>query len=176
MGTHKKVIEQIKVDLLSDNEQLVKKALTKTRDKGNEQLINPLFELFGSTKKAEIKEEVKAIFAEIKNKNSIDFILPHLQNNSNEIKELALYGLWSSGLDMTDHIPAVIESACNGNFMVILEALTVLENLEGPFPEEDLIEANTLIQERLYEAPDSPEKNLLQSMYEVVQGYENKID
>ena len=56
MGTHKKVIDQIKVDLLSDNEQLVKKALTKTRDKGNEHLINPLFQLFGSTKKEEIKD------------------------------------------------------------------------------------------------------------------------
>ena len=176
MGTHKKVIDQIKVDLLSNNDQLIKKALTKTRDKGNEQLIDPLFELYSTTKEELIKEEVKGIFAEIKNKNSIDYILPHLSSNSNEIKELALYGLWSSGLDMTDHIPAITEAACNGNFMVILEALTVLENLEGPFPEEDLIEANSLLQEQLYEAKDGSEKDLLQSMYDVIQSFENKID
>ena len=71
MGTHKKVIDQIKVDLLSNNDQLIKKALTKTRDKGNEQLIDPLFELYSTTKEEVIKEEVKGIFAEIKNKNSI---------------------------------------------------------------------------------------------------------
>ena len=118
--------------------------------------------MYCSTKEEIIKEEVKGIFAEIKNTNSIDYILPHLGSKSNEVKELALYGLWSSGLDMTDHIPAIIEAACNGNFMVILEALTVLENLEGPFPEEDLTEANSLLQEQLYHAKDGSEKDLLQ--------------
>jgi len=176
MGTHKKVIEQIKVDLLSKDEKIVKKALIKTRDKGNEQLIDSLFELYSTTKLEHIKDDVRNIFSEIKNKNSLDFILPHLQNNDNDIKELALYGLWSSAIDMTDHIPLVIEAACKGNFMVILEALTVLENLEGPFPEEDLMEANTLLQERLFESQEGSEKDLLISMQEVIQTFENQIN
>ena len=48
---------------------------------------------------------------------------------------------------MTDHIPELIEASCSGNYMVILEALTVLENLEGPFNEDDLFQANTLLQQ-----------------------------
>ena len=60
--------------------------------------------------------------------------------------------------------------------MVILEALTVLENLEGPFAEEDLIDANATLQEYIHESNNESEKNLLQSMYEVIQQFENKID
>lgn len=176
MGTHKKVIDQIKLDLLSEDDKIVTKALTKTRDKGNELLIDTLIQLYSSSENEMIKEEVKSIFSEIKNKNSIDYILPHLESKNNEIKELALYALWSSGLDMTDHIPKVVDAACSGSFMVILEALTVLENLEGPFPEEDLLEANTLLQEQLHESNESSSKDLLKSMHEVIQKYENQID
>ena len=176
MGTHKKVIDQIKIDLQSEDKKVLAKALTKTRDKGNEHLITPLIELYSKTKQEDIKQEVKSIFSEIKNKNSIDSLLFHLESKNNDIKELTLYALWSSGLDMTDHIPKVVEAACSGNFMVILEALTVLENLEGPFPEEDLLEASTILQEKLHEAEEGSEKDLILSMNEVIQQFENQID
>ena len=52
--------------------------------------------------------------------------------------------------------------------MVILEALTVIENLEGPFS-EDVFQASTLLQEQLYELPDGDKKELLNSMYHFVQ-------
>ena len=72
-------------------------------------------------------------------------------------------------MDMTDHIPLLIETCISGNFMVILEGLTVLENLEGPFSEEDVFQASTLLQEQLYELPDGSKKELLNSMYHFVQ-------
>ena len=53
--------------------------------------------------------------------------------------------------------------------MVILEALTVIENLEGPFPEEDVFNASTLLQEQIHVSPDSSEKELLSSMYSLLQ-------
>ena len=52
--------------------------------------------------------------------------------------------------------------------MVILEGLTVLENLEGPFNEDDLFQASTLLQESLYDAEDSKEKELIQSMNDII--------
>ena len=69
---------------------------------------------------------------------------------------------------MTDHIPLLVEACISGNFMVILEGLTVLENLEGPFNEDDLFQASTLLQETLYEKLPSKEKDLIQSMYDII--------
>jgi len=168
MSTQQRVINQLKKDLSSSNDSVITKALIKTRAKGNEQLIDPLIELYTKTENQKIKEEIKNIFSELKNKDILDFLLPQLSEGSNEVKELILFSIWSSGIDMTDHIPELIEASCTGNYMVILEALTVLENLEGPFNEDDLFQANTLLQQYLYESEDSKEKELIKSMYDIV--------
>ena len=168
MSTQQRVINQLKKDLSSSNDSVITKALTKTRAKGNEQLIDPLIELYTKTENQKIKEEIKSIFSELKNKDILDFLLPQLSEGSNEVKELILFSIWSSGIDMTDHIPELIEASCSGDYMVILEALTVLENLEGPFNEDDLFQANTLLQQYLYESEDSKEKELIKSMYDIV--------
>tara|TARA_B100000035_G_scaffold298509_1_gene292355 strand:- start:4531 stop:5058 length:528 start_codon:yes stop_codon:yes gene_type:complete len=168
MSTQQRVINQLKEDLSSSNDSVITKALTKTRAKGNEQLIDPLIELYTKTENQKIKEEIKNIFSELKNKDILDFLLPQLSEGSNEVKELIFFSIWSSGIDMTDHIPELIEASCSGNYMVILEALTVLENLEGPFNEDDLFQANTLLQQYLYESEDSKEKELIKSMYDIV--------
>ena len=168
MSTQQRVINQLKEDLSSSNDSVITKALTKTRAKGNEQLLDPLIELYTKTENQKIKEEIKNIFSELKNKDILEFLLPHLNEGSNEVKELILFSIWSSGIDMTDHIPELIEASCSGNYMVILEAVTVLENLEGPFNEDDLFQANTLLQQYLYESEDSKEKELIKSMYDIV--------
>ena len=168
MSTHQKVINQLKEDLLNEDHSIVTKALTKTRAKGNEQLITPLIELYEKTDNSQIKQDVKNIFSEFKNKEILDFLLPHLDTGSDEVKELILFSIWSSGIDMTDHIPELVEGCISGGFMVILEGLTVLENLEGPFNEDDLFQASTLLQESLYDAEDSKEKELIQSMNDII--------
>ena len=170
MNTQQKVINQIKADLASDNSSIVSKALVKTKAKGNEELIAPLVELYKTTDN-KLKQEVKNIFSELKNKDCVDFLLPHLMQDNQEVKELILFSMWSSGIDMTDYIVELIEYSCAGEFMVILEALTVLENLEGPFNDEDLFQASTIIQEKIYESEDNNKKELLQSMSNVIQGF-----
>ena len=168
MSTQERFINQLKEDLSSSNDTVIKKALIKTRAKGNEQLIEPLIDLYSKTENLKIKEEIKSILSELKNKDILEFLLPQLNEGTNEVKELILFSIWSSGIDMTDHIPVLIEASCSGNYMVILEALTVLENLEGPFNEDDLFQANTLLQQHLYELEDSKEKELIKSMYDIV--------
>ena len=171
MNTQQKVINQIKADLASDNSSIVSKALVKTKAKGNEQLIAPLVELYKTTEDINLKQGVKNIFAELKNKDCVDYLLTHLKEDNDEVKELILFSMWSSGIDMTDYILELIEYSCDGGFMVILEALTVLENLEGPFNDEDLFQASTIIQEKIYEAENYKKKELLQSMSNVIQGF-----
>ena len=168
MSTQQNVINKIKQDFLTNDNQVINKALSITRAKGNKQLILPLIELYKSTQEEGIKKEIKSIFSELKKKDVLDILLPELENGNNEVKELILFSIWSSAIDMTDHIPLLVEACISGNFMVILEGLTVLENLEGPFNEDDLFQASTLLQETLYEKLPSKEKDLIQSMYDII--------
>ena len=86
MSTQQRVINQIKEDLSSSNDSVIKKALTKTRAKGNEQLIDPLVELYTKTENQKIKEEIKNIFSELKNKDILEFLLPHLSKGIMKLK------------------------------------------------------------------------------------------
>ena len=169
MKSQTKVIKQIAKDLNSKDQSVIRKALEKTRAKGNESLIDPLVKLYTTSKDEQIKEEIKGIFSELKNDQSINYLLPYLDDNRNEVKELILFSIWSSGIDVGDYLKEITKAACTGNYMVILEALTVIENLEGPFSEEDVFQASTLMQEQLYELPDGSKKELLNSMYHFVQ-------
>ena len=47
------MINQLKEDLSSSNDSVITKALTKTRAKGNEQLIDPLIELYTKTENSQ---------------------------------------------------------------------------------------------------------------------------
>ena len=66
MTTQQRVINQLKEDLSSSDDSVIDKALTKTRSKGNEQLIEPLIDLYINTENHKIKEEIKSIFSELK--------------------------------------------------------------------------------------------------------------
>ena len=169
MESQTKVIKQIAKDLKSKDQSVIQKALEKTRAKGNESLIDPLVNLYTTSKDEQIKDEIKNIFSELKNDQSINYLLPYLDDNRDEVKELILFSIWSSGIDVSDYLKEITQAACTGNYMVILEALTVIENLEGPFSEEDVFQASTLLQEQLYELPDGSKKELLNSMYQFVQ-------
>ena len=96
MNTQQKVINQIKADLASENSTVISEALVKTKAKGSEELIAPLVELYKTTNDLKLKQSVKNIFSELKNKDCIDFLLPHLQEDNDEVKELVLFSMWSS--------------------------------------------------------------------------------
>ena len=91
MSTQQNVINQIKQDFLTNDNQVINKALSITRAKGNKQLILPLIELYKSTQEEGIKKEIKSIFSELKKKNVLDILLPELDNGNNEVKELILF-------------------------------------------------------------------------------------
>ena len=73
-----KSVNQLKEDLSSSDDSVISKALIKTRAKGNEQLISPLIDLYLKTENNKIREEIKNIFSELKNKEIIDFLIPIL--------------------------------------------------------------------------------------------------
>ncbi len=167
---------QVIKDLQSEQPTLVKKALTKIKDKGNEKHIVPLVNLYETSSDDSVKNEIKDILSQLKNTKAIVELMPFLEKENNRIKELILHSLWSSGFDLTDHIPIIIETSCEGDFMVLLESLTLIENLEGPFIEDDLILAISTLNEKINDCEDESILNLLNSLLSVIQHFESQIE
>ena len=55
--------------------------------------------------------------------------------------------VWNSKLDYSSFLADFVEVAIEGNFIIALECLTVLENLEGPFEEHQLLESQLHLKE-----------------------------
>lgn len=162
-----KIITQIIEDLQSTDETLVLKALVKVRDKGRTEVLEPLFILFERTDSEKVKKEIKTILADIKDSYALEVIIEKLRTGSEALNEVLLYALWNSSLNAIDYIPEVVDAAKNGNYMIALEALTVIENLDGTFSNEKLTEAQFILNEYFAEGVDEKE-TLMRSILDVI--------
>lgn len=162
-----KIITQITQDLKSDDEVIVLKALVRVRDKGKTEILEHLFDLFEKTESEKVKTEVKKILADIKDSYALEVIIEKLRTGSDSLNEVLLYALWNSNLNAVDYIPEIIDAAKNGNYMIALESLTVLENLDGPFSNEKLTEAQFILNEYFSEGVDEKE-TLMRSILDVI--------
>lgn len=162
-----KVLNQIIKDFKSDDLDTILKALKKVRDKGKTDVLEPLFNLFEETKEEEVKAEIKNILADIKDSYALEVIIDKLKTGSHGLNEVLLYALWNSSLNAVDYIPEIVDAAKMGNYMIALEALTVIENLDGPFSNEKLTEAQFILNEYFSESLDEKE-DLMRSLLDVI--------
>ncbi len=161
-------------DLQSDDNIKISATLKKIADNGNETLIEPMLELYVRSNDEVIKLQVKNILSQLKISTALPILIKNIMHSDNRIKELSLHSIWSSNLDAADHIPQIVDAACKGDFMVALEALTLIENMEGPFQEEDIIESMISINEYFSESIDEKEE-LIRSMFSVLNQFEEQI-
>ena len=62
-----------------------------------------------------------------------------------DMKVQILSTIWNSPLDYSEYLAEFVSLAVTGDFLLILECLTILENLNGPFEEADILESQLLL-------------------------------
>ena len=171
---NKEINQSILNDIQSLDRSTMTKGFKKLSSKGNEDIIQPLIDIYSSSNNNELKEEIKKTLCQLKTTKALPILIENINNNNNRVIELVLHAIWSSNLDACDYIPQIVKAACKGDFMIALEALTLIENLEGPFNEEDLLEGMVHINEYLSEEPDDKER-LIKSISSTLTQFEEQI-
>ena len=93
------------------------------------------------------RKEQEDIFAQLKEVNAGKILIEAIGNvkkNSDKAKLCA--ACWESGLDFTDHFIFFTELTCQDDFILSMEALTVIENIEGALEEKTLTKALEIAQ------------------------------
>jgi hypothetical protein len=99
-------------------------------------LVNDLLE------KELSREETENIFKKLKNGNAQPVLVEAIQNvKKDEDKAWLCAACWESGLDFTSYFLFFAELSCSQDFLLAMEALTVVENIPGKISEEDLQKA-----------------------------------
>lgn len=93
------------------------------------------------------RQEQEEIFSKLKEKKAGPLLLEAIKNTkrANEKAKL-IAACWESGIDFTGEILFFTELGCNEDFSIAMEALTVVENLEGPVSEATLAKAIEIVQ------------------------------
>lgn len=168
-----KSVEKILNGLYSSKHEEIIKALNEIPAKGNDHVILPLLELYLSTGSSEIKEKVSKIVLQLRAESSIDILLDALKNKKFEpIREFIISSFWNNNWDMGDHIATLTEYAISGSFSTALEVLTVIENQEGPFDDELLMEAIVSTREFISQNRDDERTPLIISLNQVLENFE----
>ena len=162
-------------DLKSSDKTRVNNAVKKLSNKADASIIKALLDLYSTLKEdSYVKKQLKDVFSQLKISKAVPVLIEGLSHQDDKIKELCLFSLWSSSLDAADYLPPIVQCACKGDYMVALEALTLVENLEGPFSEQDLIESMIFINEYLSEGGDD-KVDLIKSILDTIKVYEQQI-
>ena len=151
-----KLVADLLLDLASKDMKILASALKRVRSKGTEKVIPSLISIIENCEEANLAQEAKNIILELKSTASIPYLLEVLENHENsEIRELVLSSFWQTGFNAHQHIEKFVTAAIKGSYMEAFEAYTVIDNLEGPFDEEPIMEAQLVL--KSYFATDNEE-------------------
>ena len=134
-------------ELKSDTIVKIKTTLDALELIGNETVIYPILRLLNPTEDHNEKNQLLIEFlCTIKDSAIKETIIDSLSEEEfKSIRNKVLSVIWNSPLDFSEYLDLFVRIAIEGTFMESLECLTILENLEGPFEEEQLMEAQVIL-------------------------------
>jgi hypothetical protein len=158
---NKKLHEALLEELQSIEEDVVVKALDKIKEKGNVKFITPMLDAFEDTDSDLVREMIRVILSELKVSAGVAPLVEGLQRRNDELNEIILFALWHADFNPIHYLEDIVIAACEGSYMTALEGLTLIENLEGPFPSEKVVSAKLVVDEYIKEKGKEGDKNVL---------------
>ena len=156
-GTKKAKIESLLLDVKSNNTAIVKTAFEGLKIVGEPSILHPIILELNTKNHTEKNALILEFLACLKDRKARSVMMDLIQQTElKEYQQLLLSTIWNSPLDYTDYLEVFVDLALKGDFIITLECLTIIENLDGPFSEKSVMEAQVLL--GAY-AESNPDKN-----------------
>lgn len=135
-------LTKILEDLHSDDVKKVSKGIKALEANGNATMIKPLADLLLKGVEEKNQSEIVELLSSLKDTTVVIEVMEVLEDEKYlPIRQTILSTIWNTKVDFSNYIDTFVEIAAKGNFMESLDCLTIIENLEGPFMEEDILES-----------------------------------
>lgn len=104
-----------------------------------EDKVTALISLLTDPSNKDLKEET---LITLKKENAGDVLLQAIASpKSLASRHLLVAACWESEINFSKYLPFFILLALDDNYLISLEAITTIENMEGPFEEKDVKDA-----------------------------------
>jgi len=169
----KKDLKKSEVELLeaieSDDPIIVSNAVQRIRQQGNCRILPEILNILSRTEDSNVEAKIVEILFDLKDQNCAAILIekirePKLKN----YHHFLIASFWQSSLDGSEYLKDFVDAAIRGDYMSCLECLTVVENFDSSFEEEDIIECNADLQEAIEEEENQDKKTLLIHLQEVI--------
>ena len=163
MTKQEQINKQLTEELNSKDILVVKEALQKSRSVGSAELIPVILKKW-FTSDGEIQSDITDLLYTLKDKKTIPFLVEALETpqfDSQRDKIISVF--WNAGMEPKEHLSLFVKIGCEGNYLECLESLTLIENMDPPFPEEQLLESMIHLKKYFGE-----EKNKQDQKYDLV--------
>lgn len=135
-------LKLILLDLTSADQKKVAKAIKSLHSKGDSTAIKPLADCLMRDISPKNKAAILELFSSLKDTSARVEIMDVIGDEKYRmIRQEVLTTIWNTKIDFSDYIDEFVEIACKGSLMETLDCLTIIENLEGPFIEENILES-----------------------------------
>ncbi|TNE55757.1 MAG: hypothetical protein EP338_02995 [Bacteroidetes bacterium] len=92
--------------------------------------------------------EVLEFLSSLKNSDSKKVVIACLRDRKYEdCRQQILSSIWNSPLDYSEYLSDFVRAAVSYDYMDSLESLTIIENLDGPFEEKEVLESQLLLRD-----------------------------
>ena len=112
----------------------------------NEDKISSLISLLTDPENKDVKEETLLTLK--KEKGGDTLLLAIASPKAKAVRHLLVAACWESEINYSKYLPFFILLAMDDDYLISLEAITVIENMEGPFTETDLKEGIRKLKEK----------------------------
>lgn len=146
--------------LASDDEKLIKKALSALKVDGNATVIPVLVDLLLKNKDdKKFQKEILEILSSLKDTSATETMIEMLRDEKHlPIRQLLLSTIWNSALDYSNYMADFVLIACEGDLLEALDCLTILENMPSEIEERHILEAQWHLKEYIEDLAPKDEK------------------
>lgn len=145
-----KKLKQLVADLFTTDEKKVIKTIALLEAEGKVEVLRPLCELYAENRSEVINGKILEFLGNLLDSRAGEEMITLIRDEQFlAIRQDLLNTLWQSKLDYSQYLADFVAIACEGTFLEAFECLTIIENLNGPFQENQTLEAQLYLKEYL---------------------------
>ncbi|MFB6259093.1 MAG: hypothetical protein ABEH38_10400 [Flavobacteriales bacterium] len=167
-------IKKLRDGLASTDEKEILKAIEEAKEEGDARIVPDLIEVWAVTENEAIKKRILQIFYDLKDSDATEHLLEALDHPDIQDRSDLLAVFWNSRLDASEKIDKFTEIAVEGSYQEAFEALTAIEEMEGPFEENTVMEAQLWIK-TYYAQGEDEKKPLIQGIDQTLRKIQEAI-
>ncbi len=157
-------LSNIIADLTSKENKKILFALEQLRKHGKKEAFLPLIDTLITTTNDEIKQEIINLLYDLRDQTIVETIISAINNKKyTSIKPILISIFWQSSLDGSQYISTFIKQAIKGDYLVGIEVLSVIENFNSTFAEDEINDLKFDLEEAI-EIEKTEKVNLLISI------------